>query len=265
VLEAEGCTIMAGWHQAAPLLEHPDFARRRLRLSKGTYHAQAVRLMGPEHRTIGVYGMSETATCVTAAHHDDAESIRTGTFGRVLPGMEVRIVDAETRRTLPAGDSGEILVRGSTLMEGYYRVPRQATFDAEGFFRTGDRGFLDADGTLHFGGRIKDVIKTSGVNVAAAEIEAVLARHPAVQAAHVVGVPDAARGELIAALVVLRAGQAGDAAALRAFCRGALASYKVPRHVFVVDAAAVPRTGTGKVEKPALRRAVAALIAAQGA
>ncbi len=264
LLESEGCTIMAGWHQATPLLEHPDFARRRLRLSKGTYHAQAARLMGPDHRTIGVYGMSETATCVTAARHDDAEAIRTGTFGRVLPGMEVRIVDAETRQTLPTGDTGEILVRGSTLMEGYYRVARQATFDAEGFFRTGDRGFLDADGTLHFGGRIKDVIKTSGVNVAATEIEEALARHPAVQAAHVVGVPDAARGELIAALVVLRAGQAEDAAALRAFCREALASYKVPRHVFVVDAAAVPRTGTGKVEKPALRRAAEALIATQG-
>jgi fatty-acyl-CoA synthase len=208
--------------------------------------------------------MSETATCVTAARFDDPEPIRAGTFGRVLPGMEIRIADPDTRQPLPAGETGEILVRGSTLMEGYYRVPRATTFDGEGFFRTGDRGFLDDAGNLHVGGRIKDVIKTAGVNVAAAEVEAALARHPAVQTAHVVGVPDPVRGENIAALVVLRAGRTDTAAALRDFCRAELASYKVPRHVFVVDAAAVPRTGTGKVEKPALRRAAQALIAGGG-
>jgi fatty-acyl-CoA synthase len=175
--------------------------------------------------------------------------------------MDVRIADPETGHAVVPGEQGEVLVKGPTLMEGYYRVPRAATFDAEGFFRTGDRGWLDADGTLHFGGRIKDVIKTSGVNVAAVEIEEALARHPAVQTAHVVGVPDATRGESIAALVVLRPQQAAGAEELRSFCREALASYKVPRHLFVVDAAAVPRTGTGKVEKAALRRAAEALIA----
>lgn len=264
LLEAERCTIMAGWHQAAPLMEHPDFPRRRLALRKGTFHAQAARLMGPGHQTIGVYGMSETATCVTAARFDDPEPIRAGTFGRALPGMEIRIADPETRQPLPQGDTGEILVKGSTLMEGYYRVPRTATFDAEGFFRTGDRGFVDDAGNLHFGGRIKDVIKTSGVNVAAAEVEEALARHPAVQSAHVVGVPDPVRGENIAALVVLRPNQTATAEALRERCKAELASYKVPRHVFVVEPDAVPRTGTGKVEKPALRRAVEALIARSG-
>lgn len=261
LLESERCTIMAGWHQAGPLLEHPDFSRRRLQLKKGTYHAQAVRLMGPDHQTIGVYGMSETATCVTAARFDDPEPIRTGTFGRPLPGMELRIIDPETRRPVAPGDTGEILVKGSTLMEGYYRVPRAATFDADGFFTTGDRGFLDPAGNLHFGGRIKDVIKTAGVNVAAVEVEEALARHPAVQTAHVVGVPDSTRGENIAALVVLRPDQRIEADALRSFCREALASYKVPRFLFVVAAADVPRTGTGKVEKAALRRAAEALIA----
>lgn len=265
LLEAERCTIMAGWHQAAPLLEHPDFPRRRLRLKKGTYHAQAARLMGADHQTIGVYGMSETATCVTAARFDDPEPIRTGTFGRPLPGMELRIVDPDTRRPVDPGETGEILVKGSTLMEGYYRVPRAATFDADGFFVTGDRGFLDAAGNLHFGGRIKDVIKTAGVNVAAVEVEETLARHPAVQTAYVVGVADPTRGENIAALVVPRPGQRTDPEALRAFCREALASYKVPRFVFVVEEANVPRTGTGKVEKAALRRAAESLIIRGGA
>jgi fatty-acyl-CoA synthase len=252
LLETEGCTVMAGWHQAGPLLEHPDFPRRRLRLRKGSFHALAPRLLGPDHRAVGMYGMSETATCVACARHDDPEEIRTGTFGRPLAGMTVRIVDPETRAPLPAGETGEIVVKGPTLMEGYYRVPRSETFDAEGFFRTGDLGYLDADGLLHFATRLKDVIKTAGVNVAAVEVEEALGRHPAVKAAHVVGVAHPTRGENVAAFVVLRG--AVTAEELIAFCREGLASYKVPRHVFVVAESEVPRTATGKVEKVALRK-----------
>src|SRR5205823_6447678 len=188
LLEREHCTVMAGWHQAGPLLDHPDFGKRKLYLKKGSYHALAPRLMGPDHRAVGMYGMSETATCVTCARWDDPEPVRTGTFGRPLPGMELRLVD-DAGRPVPEGETGEILVKGPTLMEGYYRVPRFDTFDADGFFRTGDLGFLDAGGFLHFATRVKDVIKTAGVNVAAVEVEQALARHPAVQSAHVVGVP----------------------------------------------------------------------------
>ncbi len=254
LLEAERCTIMAGWHQGGPLLEHPDFPRRRLHLRKGSYHLLAERLMGADHLAVGMYGMSETATCVACARWDDPPAVRRETFGRPLPGMEVRIADPETGRPVEPGAQGEILVKGPTLMEGYYRVPRSDTFDAEGFFRTGDLGWLDAAGCLHFAGRLKDVIKTAGVNVAAAEVEEALARHPAVKAAHVVGVPHPTRGENVAAFVVARPGEAPDPSALADFVRTSLASYKVPRHVFVVDESAVPRTATGKIEKPALRR-----------
>jgi len=254
LLEREGCTIMAGWHQAGPLLEHPRFGAHRLRLKKGTYHALATALMGADHVAVGVYGMSETATCVTAARWDDPEPVRVGTFGRPLPGMELRIVDPETRRAVAAGETGEILVRGPTLMEGYYRVPRAETFDAEGYFRTGDLGFIDADGYLHFATRLKDVIKTAGVNVAAVEVEEALARHPAVKSAHVVGVPHQSRGENVVAFVVLNPGGAADEAILRDFCRGSVASYKVPRHVFIIAEGMLPRTGSGKIEKAALRR-----------
>jgi fatty-acyl-CoA synthase len=256
LLEAERCTIMLGWHQAAPLLEHPDFARRRLHLKKGSggTHPLATRLLGPDHVSVGMYGMSETATCVTCGRWDDPVAIRTGTFGRPLAGMDVRIVDPETRAPLPAGETGEILVRGPTLMEGYYRVPRAETFDAEGFFATGDLGLLDASGCLQFATRLKDVIKTAGVNVAASEVEEALGRHPEVRSAHVVGVPDAVRGENIAAFVVLSAGATTDPEALRRFCAATLASYKVPRHVFAIEESALPRTATGKIEKAALRR-----------
>jgi fatty-acyl-CoA synthase len=254
LLEAERCTIMAGWHQAGPLLEHPEFPQRKLWLKKGTYHQLAERLLGRDHQAIGVYGMSETATCVAASRSTDPETVRTGTFGRPLAGTEIKIIDTETRQPVARGETGEILVKGTTLMEGYYKVPRGSTFDAEGFFTTGDRGYLDADGNLHFAGRLKDVIKTAGVNVAAVEVEDALGRHPAVKAAHVVGVSDPVRGENIAAFVILEPGAAVDDQTLRSFCRDTLASYKVPRHVFVIGDGDVPRTGTGKVEKPALRR-----------
>src|SRR5262249_59356977 len=123
-------------------------------------------------------------------------------------------------------------------------------FDAEGYFHTGDLGRLDERGTLHFLGRIKDVIKTAGANVAAAEVEATLLRHPAVGAAHVVPVPAGARGEDVAAFVV--ASQPVEPAALVAYCRGELASYKVPRHVWLRREDELPLRSSGKVDKAAL-------------
>jgi len=261
LLASERCTIMAGWHQAGPLLEHPRFDRAAIHLRKGTYHALAQRLMGPTHQTIGVYGMSETATCVTAARADDPEEIRVGSFGTPLAGMQVKIIDPESGAEAELGESGEILVKGPTLMEGYYKVARDETFDANGFFRTGDLGFFDARGALHFATRLKDVIKTAGVNVAAVEVEEALARHPKVQAAHVVGVPDPVRGENIAACVVLVAPASVNE--LRAFCRESLAAYKVPRHILPFSADEIPKTGSGKVAKAALRSLAARIVAAQ--
>jgi acyl-CoA synthetase (AMP-forming)/AMP-acid ligase II len=264
LLETERCTVMAGWHQAGPLLDHPDFARRRLALQKGSFHVLADRLMGPGHLAVGMYGMSETATCVACARSDDPPEIRRETFGRPLAGMEIRIVDAETGAAAPPGEPGEIWVKGPTLMEGYHRVPRSETFTPDGFFRTGDLGYVDADGFLHFATRLKDVIKTAGVNVAAAEVEEALARHEAVKAAHVIGVSHPVRGENVAAFVVLHPAAVVDEPSLIAFCRAQLASYKVPKHVFVIAEAAVPRTGTGKVAKPVLRREAETRLAAAG-
>jgi fatty-acyl-CoA synthase len=162
-------------------------------------------------------------------------------------------VDPEAGTELPPEATGEICVRGVTLMEGYYKVPRSETFDPEGFFHTGDLGFLDHDGRLHFVGRLKDVIKTAGVNVSAAEVEELLAQHPAVAAAHVVGVPHPVRGENVAAFVVLRNGASASDDDLLEFCRQRLASYKVPRHVLFIEAEEVPRTASGKIEKAKLR------------
>ncbi len=261
LLGREHCTLMAGWHQAGPLLDHPDFGARRIHLRKGSYHPLASRLLGPTHQAVGMYGMSETATCVACARWDDDEATRCETFGRPLDGMVVRIVNPETRETMPAGEIGEIHVKGPTLMEGYYKVPRAQTFDADGFFKTGDLGYLDDKGYLHFAARLKDVIKTAGVNVAAVEVEEALARHPSVKAVYVVGVSHAVRGENIAALIVARDGTTASSEELLEFCKQNLASYKVPKHFLYIGEEDVPRTGSGKIEKPTLRKLAEARVA----
>ena len=190
--------------------------------------------------------------------HDPAE-IRRTTVGYPLPGMEVRVVDRQTRRPLPAGEVGEILVRGH-LTPGYYRDPERnaVAFDAEGFLLTGDLGIVDDDGRLRFRGRIKEMVKTGGINVAPLEVEEVLMGHPAVEQAHVVGVPDARREEVLVAVVVLKPDQQVESGSLLALCRDALAAYKVPQQIHLVKREDLPLTGTGKVQKFRLAEQLAA-------
>jgi acyl-CoA synthetase (AMP-forming)/AMP-acid ligase II len=165
----------------------------------------------------------------------------------------MRVVDPETGAPRGPGEVGEILVRGPSLMLGYLGVPREDTFTPDGFFRTGDYGRLDETGTLRFDGRLKEVIKTAGVNVAAAEVEACLAAAPGIAAAYVVPVPHPVRGENVGAFIVPQGGGAIDLEAVLDHCRREMASYKVPRHLFLLAAGEVPRTGTQKVDKPLLR------------
>jgi long-subunit acyl-CoA synthetase (AMP-forming) len=115
-------------------MEHPDWGKRKIHLKKGSFNPQAAALMGPDHLAVGMYGMSETATCVACARWDDPPAVRRETFGAPLAGMEIRIVDSESGLPVAPGDPGEIFVKGPTLMEGYYRVPREQTFTPDGFF-----------------------------------------------------------------------------------------------------------------------------------
>ena len=259
LMERERITFYAGWQLAPALCEHESFPRRRLSLRKGIYAsvAAAEKLLPADNVTVGAYGLSETATLVCAGRWTDAAELRQRGFGRPLPGVEMRVVDPETRQPCAPGDVGELLVRGPSLMLGYLGVPASDSFDAEGFFRTGDYGRLDETGTLRFDGRLKEVIKTAGVNVAAAEVEACIEGLSDVAAAYVVPVPHAVRGENVGAFVVPRAGTTLDVAAILEHCRKEMASYKVPRHVFALSAADVPRTGTQKVDKPRLRKVAA--------
>ena len=202
--------------------------------------------------------VSDGVNCSVTDAHDPAE-IRRTTVGYPLPGMEVRVVDRQTRRPLPAGEVGEILVRGH-LTPGYYRDPERnaVAFDAEGFLLTGDLGIVDDDGRLRFRGRIKAMVKTGGINVAPLEVEEVLMGHPAVEQAHVVGVPDARREEVLVAVVVLKPDQQVESGSLLALCRDALAAYKVPQQIHLVKREDLPLTGTGKVQKFRLAEQLAA-------
>ena len=209
-----------------------------------------------------VYGATETyGNCAVTDAHDPREH-RLTTQGFPLPGMEIRVVEPGTERSLPADSVGELRVRGR-VTPGYYREPEQtrAAFDADGFFVTGDLGLIDGDGRIRFRGRIKEMIKTGGINVAPLEVESVLLTHPAVKQAYVVGLPDRGKGEIAAAAIELREGTAATVEALTAFCRERLASYKVPARFVFRKADEFPRTATGKVQKPRLREEMERLCA----
>ena len=256
LMAAHGCTTLFAWpHQAEALLAHPDFPRASLRLRKGVgaQTAWAARIFQPGHQAVGTWGMTETGPMAASSRHDEPLAVRAGAHGRPMPGLEFRIAEPDTGRPLPANTDGELLVRGDSLMLHYYKMAPAECFDAEGFFHTGDLARLDEDGLLHFIGRIKDVIKTAGVNVAAAEVEATLQQHPQVKVAHATGIPHPTRGENVAAFIVRR-----DAACteddLVTFCRARLATYKVPRHIFFCSETELPLLGSGKVDKQALRK-----------
>src|SRR5262245_19306563 len=138
-----------------------------------------------------------------------------GSFGHAVPGVEHKIVDPETGAPLPPATPGEICVRGYSLMQGLHKVEREDGFDRDGFYHTGDGGFFDADGVLFFQARLGDVIKTAGANVSPREVEVLIEAMPEVQSAFVVGVADPARGQNVAAAVVLDSGRALEASELR--------------------------------------------------
>jgi len=198
------------------------------------------------------YGLTETTGTVSMCRHDDPIEVIATTSGRPIPGMRVRVVDP-AGADVPAGEPGEVWVRGYAVMRGYFDAP-EATAEAlteDGWLRTGDIGVLDGGGNLRITDRIKDMFIVGGFNAYPAEIESLMSGHPDVAQAAVVGVPDARLGEVGYAYVIPRQGSAPTAAGLIAWCRGAMANFKVPRHVEFV--AALPLNPSGKVLKFELR------------
>ena len=257
LLEAERCShLSANDTMILMLLGHPALATTRLALRGGYVVAvpaiirRAIDELGLREVVVA-YGMSETSPNVALSCWWEPEEIRAAGRMLVQAGVEMRCVD-EAGRPAPAGEAGEIQVRGWPLMQGYLHKPEETakTIDAEGWLSTGDRGRLGPDNRLEIIGRIKDIVRVGGENVAPAEIEDILQRHPKIRQAQVVGVPDERLKEVTAAFVVLREGETASAEEIVEWARANMAAYKVPRHLaFVASFDDIGMTGSGKVQK----------------
>jgi acyl-CoA synthetase (AMP-forming)/AMP-acid ligase II len=218
-----------------------------------------------EYGTGASYGLSETFTIASGIPADSPAELRRATHGRPWPGNAFRIVDPLTGEPLPPGQEGEIALKGATTMRGYYKVAPERSFDADGFFHTQDGGSLDAQGYLHWSGRLSNLIKTGGANVSPVEIEEALAKHPAVKVGVAVGVEHPTLGEAIVLCAVPTEGSALDEAEIRAFLRERLSAYKVPRRVLAFRADELSYTGNQKVQVQPLREKALARLAELGA
>ena len=243
------------------IMDHPDFNASRLAsLQKATTGAAVIpttlvedmwQILGLE-TVITAYGLSETCGLVTMCRQGDtAETIAT-TSGRAIPDIELAIVDSDNR-PVPAGQTGEIVVRGFNVMQGYFNNPEATaeTIDPDGWLHTGDIGHLDEDGNLSITDRLKDMYISGGFNCYPAEIEQLLPRHPAISQAAVVGVPDDRLGEVGAAFLIASDAHRPDDQSLRDWCRQEMANYKIPRRFSWLDE--LPLNASGKVLKTTLR------------
>jgi long-chain acyl-CoA synthetase len=204
---------------------------------------------------VQMYGMTETAGTIVALSpedHDPADPARLGSVGKPLPGVELKICDAEGG-TLERGVTGEIVTRSTANMTGYYRQPEAtaAVLDDAGWLRTGDAGFLDEQGYLHLRDRVKDLIISGGENVYPGEVESAVRGHPCVAEVAVIGVPDEKWGEKVVAIVVAKHGVTPDGPGIIEWTRTRIAKYKCPKAVEFVSA--LPRTASGKVLRRELR------------
>ena len=202
------------------------------------------------------YGLSEASPNVCMSRHDDALEKRIEGWAHVLEGIDVSIADPESGNERAPGEPGEILVRGWSVMQGYYNMPAETAkaIDAQGWLHTGDLGVMDDEGRLRFVSRLKDVIRVGGENVAPAEIENVLQRHPSIKQAQVIGVPDARLMEVPAAYVILKDDARAAPEDILEWCRERMANFRVPRYLKIMDTFEnIGMTGSAKVQKNKLR------------
>ncbi len=251
MLERERCTLISGNDTIFQMLMgHEDFRKRKLSL-RGGWAASGPQTMraiidklGMKH-VCAAYGLSEASPNVVMNDWRDPEELRVQGLAKTHEGLEIRI-----------SPEGEIQVRGWSVMKGYCNNPEATAkaFTEDGWLRTGDLGEIVADGRLRMVGRLKDVFRVGGENVAPAEVEEVLLAHPAVETAQVVGVPDARLGEVACAYVSLKDGARATEEELTAFARARCANFRVPRYLRIVaDFEAIGMTASGKVQKAKLR------------
>ena len=262
-VERERCTALYGVPTMfIAELEDPEFDRFDLRSLRTGVMAGAlcpeplmrkvIDRMHMSELTIA-YGLTETSPGLTQTPRDANLAERTQTVGKVLPEIEVRIVDPATGNDADAGERGELWARGYVVMKGYYNMPEQtlAAITPDGWLRTGDQASIDANGNIRITGRIKDLIIRGGENIAPKEVEDVLRMHPSVADVSVYGINSDFFGEEVAAAIRPHAGESIDAAEVMRFCQDRLARFKVPRHVRIVES--FPMTASGKIQKFKLR------------
>jgi len=246
MLEAENvtCTYPCFWTIMGDLINHEDFETadlRKIRLMNANFAVQpavvgeTMEKAMPDTVYVGTFGMTETAGTVTTSALDATREQRFTRLGTPLAGLEIRAV-GEDGNDVAAGERGEALIRGYSLFDRYYKAPEKTAeaLDEDGWFHSGDMISIDEDGQVMFHGRIKDMLKVGGENVAAVEIESHLQKHEAVKLAQVVGIPDPRLQEIPAAFVELNEGCEVSEDELIAFCKGKIAGFKVPRHVRTV-------------------------------
>jgi fatty-acyl-CoA synthase len=270
-LERERCTVAFPAFDLLwlPVLDHPRFPKAdlsALRLVQASGPPDVARRMQarlPRAVQIAGSGMTENSSYTSLGRPDDDEEARLRTHGHPVAGVELRCVDPETGRDLPPGERGELLVRGFARFAGYYKDEERtrAVIDPDGWFHTGDLCVIDAEGRHTFVGRVKDMLKVGGENVAAAEVEDLLSRHPSVALVQVVGAPDARYGEVPCAYVQLAPGATASEDELIGFCLGRIATFKVPRYVRFVEE--WPTSGT-KIRKVELRERIARELEERG-
>ena len=253
LIERERPTITTGYGTPlARLAADPSFEKRDLSsIRRGTLYpimAPEARPRDPELRH-NIYAMTEFGGTLSLGDTEkDLPERYRGSFGRVVPGYETKIIDPETGEQRGAGEIGELWVRGPFLMEGYYGKPRSQTFEPDGWFRTGDLGLFDAEGFFYLKDRLGNMIKTSGANVSPREVEGVLGKLIGGQTCYVFGLPDPQRGQVVAAVVVAEHDGDVDEDDLRRRLAEKLSSYKVPRRIFRFPNADVPLLGSGKID-----------------
>jgi len=234
-------------HQIGALEEHPDWATTDLSSLKYVFGKSAFArhpsVDGDTTWNMPVgYGLSETCAFFVSHLSDTPRELLKQSMGRLLPGNELRIVDPDTGRVLGPNEDGELAIKGPTLMEHYVGMTPAECFDADGFFHTGDVGFFDTDGYVHWTGRRTEMIKTGGANVSPAELEVALRACPPVKLARIVGMPDARLDEIVVACITLKDGAEADEADIQAFLRQRVAAYKVPKRVLFFAEGEIPMT-----------------------
>jgi fatty-acyl-CoA synthase len=262
VAKRTGVTVLPGLDTIVSDLLSSGVRPAELRAFVGGFDATTAQRLVDELavEVANTYGLSEITANVATGDLRDPQEQRIARIGRAHPGLAVRVVDPESGIPVDPDVTGEIQVTGWARMVGYYGVAEsEQPFTADGWVRTGDLGTLDADGYLMFGGRLKDVIRSGGENVAAYEIERFLESHPDVLQAAVVAAPHQRFGEVPFAFVRLRPGVSREGSELIDYCRGQLATFKIPVHAEIVDA--FPLVGINKVSKAVLRERAAAHVA----